>query len=93
MPIDYRNCSPNWKTELRPAILEPEQHHRTWRSAANHQPNPAMGRRVVLTIAHLDHDKTNNGNNNLAARCQKCYTSYDAPYKAAARRAKSQPPG
>jgi len=34
--------------------------------------------RVVLTIAHLDHDVTNNQYDNLAALCQKCHLTYDA---------------
>jgi hypothetical protein len=34
--------------------------------------------RVVLTIAHLDHDTTNNADSNLAALCQKCHLAYDA---------------
>lgn len=33
--------------------------------------------RVVLTIAHLDHDKTNNDYDNLAALCQKCHLGID----------------
>ena len=38
--------------------------------------------RVVLTIAHKDHDPTNNGEPgnrpNLAAWCQKCHLTHDA---------------
>lgn len=34
--------------------------------------------RVVLTVAHLDHDKTNNRFWNLAALCQKCHLGHDA---------------
>lgn len=34
--------------------------------------------RVVLTIAHLDHDITNNKDSNLAALCQRCHLTYDA---------------
>jgi len=32
---------------------------------------------IVLTIAHLDHDTTNNSDENLAALCQKCHLNYD----------------
>jgi len=32
---------------------------------------------IVLTIAHLDHDITNNDYNNLKALCQKCHLNYD----------------
>jgi 5-methylcytosine-specific restriction endonuclease McrA len=34
--------------------------------------------RIVLTIAHLDHDTTNNEMSNLAALCQRCHLRYDA---------------
>lgn len=33
--------------------------------------------KIVLTVAHIDHDKTNNRFNNLAALCQKCHLSHD----------------
>lgn len=34
--------------------------------------------RVVLTIAHLDQDRTNNDPANLAALCQRCHLRHDA---------------
>jgi hypothetical protein len=36
---------------------------------------------IVLTIAHLDQDITNNDDNNLAALCQRCHFRHDAPYR------------
>lgn len=33
--------------------------------------------RVVLTTAHLDHDPTNNADENLLAMCQRCHLWYD----------------
>lgn len=33
--------------------------------------------KIVLTIAHLDHDITNNDYSNLKAMCQKCHLNYD----------------
>ncbi|MDX3913794.1 MAG: hypothetical protein QHC79_09660 [Pseudosphingobacterium sp.] len=33
--------------------------------------------KIVLTVSHLDHDKTNNRFENLAALCQKCHLSHD----------------
>jgi len=33
--------------------------------------------RVVLTVAHLDHDPTHNDDSNLAALCQKCHLAHD----------------
>jgi hypothetical protein len=37
---------------------------------------------IVLTIAHLDHDPTNNDPENLRALCQKCHLTYDAKHHA-----------
>lgn len=34
--------------------------------------------KIVLTVAHLDHDPTNCADENLKAWCQKCHLSYDA---------------
>lgn len=33
--------------------------------------------KIVTTVAHIDHDKTNNRFNNLAALCQKCHLKHD----------------
>lgn len=33
--------------------------------------------RIVLTIAHLDHDPSNNADDNLAALCQRCHLRHD----------------
>lgn len=37
---------------------------------------------IVLTIAHLDHDITNNADSNLKALCQRCHLGYDAVHHA-----------
>lgn len=34
--------------------------------------------RIVLTVAHLDHQPENNDRANLAALCQRCHLRYDA---------------
>lgn len=39
--------------------------------------------RITLTVAHLDHDTTNNSDENLAALCQRCHLKHDAKYHAA----------
>lgn len=33
--------------------------------------------KIILTVAHIDHDKTNNRFENLAAWCQKCHLTHD----------------
>jgi len=38
--------------------------------------------RIILTVAHLDHNIENNEPENLAALCQKCHLRYDANHHA-----------
>ncbi len=84
MPIDYSLYPSNWRTEIRPRILDRasnacEGSPRYPRCrAANGQPHPVTGSTVVLTIAHLDHDRDNNSDTNLAALCQRCHLTHDA---------------
>lgn len=46
--------------------------------AVNRAAHPDTGSMVVLTIAHMDHDPTNNDPMNLRALCQRCHLTYDA---------------
>lgn len=41
------------------------------------------GKRVVLTVAHLDHQPENCDPENLRAWCQRCHNVYDAPMRKA----------
>ncbi len=50
--------------------------------AANHEAHPVTGSRVVLTIAHLDHDPGNSHPDNLRALCQRCHNTHDAAVRA-----------
>ncbi len=42
--------------------------------------------KIVLTVAHLDHDKTNNRFWNLKALCQRCHLRHDIKQHAANRK-------
>mgnify|MGYP006322693029 CR=1 FL=1 len=44
--------------------------------------------KIVLTIAHLNHDINDNRYENLKALCQKCHNQLDAPYRASNRKNK-----
>lgn len=39
--------------------------------------------RIVLTVAHLDHQPENCADENLKALCQRCHNRYDAPMRRA----------
>jgi hypothetical protein len=118
MPIDYKKYPKNWKTEIRPAVLERAgnkcefcgiKNHSiikrlpdgTWRNPCQTEWDMIYSRikychsnmteslkyhgfiRVVLTIAHLDHDECNHEVklDRLAALCQLCHLRYDAKEK------------
>lgn len=36
--------------------------------------------KIILTVAHLDQDPSNNDPDNLAALCQRCHLNHDRPY-------------
>lgn len=112
MPIDYKKYPPNWKTEIRPAILERagnccEQcglpnYTTVWRAQRKGRTRwdtslenlkefeadgwltwPDNPIKVILTIAHLDHDETNHDVklDRLKALCQLCHLQMDAKEK------------
>ena len=127
MPIDYTKYPKNWKTEIRPAILERakdrcefcmvENRSSVFRGIYEGRPiyqkwdgavfdaidgslilgdrdgayaciEPSTGDpdqqaiKIVLTIAHLDHDVSNNCYSNLAALCQRCHLNHDRAHHA-----------
>lgn len=81
MPIDYKKYPPNWLTEIRPRILKRADNKCEVEKcgAENYKPHPITGSKVVLTIAHLDHDPENWDikDERLKAMCQKCHLKYD----------------
>lgn len=82
--IDYTKYPFNWK-EIRERILKRAENRcegspkypdcRT----RNHKPHTVTGSKVVLTIAHLDHDPENweVKDEQLRAWCQRCHLGYD----------------
>lgn len=116
MPISKANKAlypPDWRTVIRPAILERAGHCCEFCSVANyaygardkhgewhdensiHHLNSDMGEmlfgefpnmiRIVLTIAHLDHNPRNNDYSNLRALCQRCHNRHDMAHRQANR--------
>lgn len=80
MPCDYSKYPKDWK-EIRAKILKRDGHKCRFCFAANYQPHWATGSRVILTIAHLNHDVRDNRDYNLAALCQRCHNILDMPYR------------
>lgn len=87
MPINYEKYPPNWKTEIRPRILTRDGYRCKFCGIAHN--SIAVGEksrrmyRVVLTIAHLDHDPENweVSDERLVALCQRCHLKYDRQMK------------
>lgn len=55
--------------------------------AANGEPHPVTGSKVVLTVGHLNHQPEDNGEPgnrpNLKSWCQRCHNTYDGPMRRA----------
>lgn len=75
---------PNWK-EIRASILE-RAGNRCEGSprypdcrAANGEPHPITGSKVVLTIGHLNHRPEDSDPAVLRAWCNRCHLTYDGP--------------
>lgn len=118
MPIDYKKYPTNWKTEIRPAIMERANNccefckvpnykiiiRGNWNKTECYQDEDGtiydantskvigsdyVGEvhptnkliKVVLTIAHLDHDINNNDFLNLKALCQRCHNRHDIGFR------------
>jgi len=99
MPINYGEYPKDWP-EIRCRILHRAGERRDekgrivvegrceWCGADNHRTHPETGSMVVLTIAHLDHDKENEQvkDERLAALCQRCHLGYDREHHIKRRR-------
>lgn len=59
--------------------------HDDWCEARNGYPHPVTESRVVLTVAHLNHEPEDIRDENLAAFCQRCHLAYDAGHHAETR--------
>lgn len=127
MPCDYSKYTSNWKTEIRPAIIERAKNRcefcsvenykliirGTWNGVECYQDEDGfiynantseyiggdyLGEvhptnklvKIVLTVAHLDHDVNNNDHSNLKALCQRCHNRHDVGYRKENRK-KNQP--
>lgn len=72
----------NWKEISKRIRFERAKNKCEFCGAENYKPHPITGSKVVLTVAHLDHNPRNCNEDNLKALCQKCHLGYDAKHHA-----------
>lgn len=82
MPVNYKNYHPDWRN-----ISRQIREQAGWRCegtprfpdcrAENGRRHPDTGSKVVLTVAHMDHNPANNDPANLRALCQRCHLDWD----------------
>lgn len=77
MPCDYKEYHPKWKLISRLIRFKRAEGKCEWCGAEHNKIHPSTGSKVILTTAHIDHDKKNNRFSNLKALCQKCHLSHD----------------
>ncbi|MDR1897087.1 MAG: hypothetical protein LBR10_09890 [Prevotellaceae bacterium] len=77
MPIDPSKYPKNWQEISRRIRYIRAENKCEECGAVNYQPHPVTGNKVVLTVAHLNHDTTDNREENLKALCQFCHLKHD----------------
>ena len=83
MPIkpENKNKYPkNWKEISYRIRTERANNKCEFCKADNYQPHPITKSKVILTVAHMDHNPENSTEENLKALCQKCHLNYDLEY-------------
>jgi len=88
MPCDYKEYHPQWKIISRDIIKNRAGNRCELCNAENGKPHWKTGNKVVLTVHHIDGDKTNNKPYNLLALCQRCHNKLDMPMRIKNRKSK-----
>ena len=76
MPINYKDYPKNWK-DIRKLVLQRAGNKCELCGAKNKEKHPVTGSKVVLTIHHINSDKSDNRACNLIALCQRCHLRLD----------------
>jgi len=64
-------------------VYRPHEAPWQWQTEADVEAHPV---RIILSTAHLDHDRRNNADDNLRALCQFCHLNHDRLHRAALKR-------
>lgn len=79
MPMKRELYPANWR-EISLARREAAGWKCEFCGAMQGEAHPLTGSKVVLTVAHLDHNPANCADDNLRALCQRCHLRYDAEH-------------
>lgn len=79
MPFDKTKYPTNWEEISKYIRFERAKNKCEFCGIENYSITP-RGTRVILTVAHLDHNTQNNDYSNLKALCQKCHLQYDLAF-------------
>lgn len=77
MPIDHKKYPANWKDISERIRFVRAQNRCEGCGAPNYDPHPETGSKVVLTVAHLNHNPMDSREENLKALCQRCHFRHD----------------
>jgi 5-methylcytosine-specific restriction endonuclease McrA len=83
LPENKGRYPADWKA-IRARILEDCQNKCEFCGVENH--SVRGGKKIVLTIAHLDHVPEHCARDNLRALCQRCHNTYDAKHRVQTRK-------
>ena len=86
MPIDYREYPEDWPEISHRIRVNRAGNKCEGCGAENGKAHPVTGSKVVLTVAHLNHDPQDCRDENLRAWCQRCHLAYDLRHHQANRR-------
>lgn len=79
MPMSIKDYPPDWPA-ISARVRQRNGGRCEWCNATNGQAHPVTGSRVVLTVAHLDHDKGTD-ESRMRSLCQSCHNRYDSPMR------------
>lgn len=77
MPVNYKLYPTNWKEISRRIRFERAKGFCESCGVPHMAVNPYTRRRIVLACIHLDGNRSNNKDKNLAAYCQRCHILHD----------------
>jgi len=88
MPVDYSKYPDNWKEISEYIRFVRANNHCETCGAENYKPHPITGSKVILTVAHINPEKSDirynpekydpdDEDNNLVAECQRCHLKRD----------------